>query len=570
MIYAYDNWRLKLDRNENLYQASTLPQSAIRNMDFNAIAQYPNYDKIKEKLIKTYNIDSESFFLTNGIVGALKIVFEKFLNVGDEFFCYNLCPDYVLASANNFCKNVRLINHNDELKFNYDDFLNNIQEKTKIAYLSTPDIITGEYVALDYIKSLVEKRPDTLFLVDCSYINFVIDSSFSDFTDLTKNHKNVIFIKSFSVDYALSGLDCAIIVSNSEVMRDIKKTVYYDEINVVSQLALNSVLNDSNYILELQKYNEASKDLLFKGLEELNYKPYKSHTNFILCDFKNHCDFCYDKLKKNGILTKRFPKNSVLSNHLQITLPKESGVRYVLEILSVKDLLIFDLDGIILNDFKSFVEAIKKTYNHFSNKNIELAGILRIKNTNKALLDWQVVDYLLKEEDIFIDENEIINVFQDFLNNKEDFLIDKDELIIPKAELEKLVVDYDLAILTKRNKSETFYSLQKFEIEQYFYYILTSTDWINNKFEPYNKALEQIVNCVKHKNVKFFASCVDDIIAGNALDVETIAVLKDYVDDNTMVNNFKHLGVKTILPSAKVISPYLADERNSQAGNVNI
>ena len=69
-------------------------------------------------------------------------------------------------------------------------------------------------------------------------------------------------------------------------------------------------------------------------------------------DFKNNCDFCYEKLKKNGILTKIFSNNPTLSTHLKITIPKLSGVKYMLEVLAVKEILIFDFDELIFKDEK--------------------------------------------------------------------------------------------------------------------------------------------------------------------------------------------------------------------------
>ena len=59
----------------------------------------------------------------------------------------------------------------------------------------------------------------------------------------------------------MAGLDCAVVVANAEVMDEIKKEVTVDEVNIISQNCLNSVLNDLKYLLELQKNNKSAKDV---------------------------------------------------------------------------------------------------------------------------------------------------------------------------------------------------------------------------------------------------------------------------------------------------------------------
>lgn len=488
MTFPYDNWRLKLDRDENPYQTSYFAHSAIRNMDFDELSRFPNYNKIKEKLSKLYNIDKNSLFLTNGVLGALKFVFEKYLDKNDEFYSYNPLPDYVLKSVKNFCK-IRLIDYDFDFKFNYEEFLNGI-DGAKIAYLSTPNTITGEYIPLDYIKWLIENKLNTLFVVDCSYIDFVEDASFLDFVELAKSHKNIILIKSYSSVYALSGLDCAVVVANDEVMDEIKKEVTVDEVNIISQNCLNSVLNDFKYLLELQKNNKNAKELLYKGLEDLNYKPYETNSNFILCDFKNNCDFCYEKLKKNGILTKIFSNNSTLSTHLKITIPKLSGVKYMLEVLAVKDILIFDFDEFVFKDEK-------------------------------------------------------LNISLEMLDGLEE--------------------KYDLVLLVKNSENEAKKALEDLGINKYFSYILTLSNF-KKEADFILYSLQHIKNHCRYNSLKYFTASAENTMAANELKVETVGVLTGN-NDNIMINNFKHLGVKTILNSTNEINDFL--EKNSQSDNVN-
>ena len=59
--------------------------------------------------------------------------------------------------------------------------------------------------------------------------------------------------------------------------------------------------------------------------------------------------FCYEKLKKNGVIVRKYSKDSILSTHLRITIPKIGGVKYIIELLNKKDVLLFSVDGTVID-----------------------------------------------------------------------------------------------------------------------------------------------------------------------------------------------------------------------------
>ena len=81
----------------------------------------------------------------------------------------------------------------------------------------------------------------------------------------------------------------------------------------------------------------------------------------------------------------------------------------------------------------------------------------------------------------------------------------------------------------------------------YFYYYLTSDDLPKNMLKPNPKGVSEILSHCPNKSIKFFGASVDDIIAGNKANVDTIGVLNPMCEPNVMINNFRHLGAKHIV-----------------------
>ena len=82
-------WRLKLDKNENVYGISKFVVNAVKNMDFDRINFYSNPDKLLDKLSEEYNCARSCFLLTNGILEALCLIANTYLNKNEEILSYN-------------------------------------------------------------------------------------------------------------------------------------------------------------------------------------------------------------------------------------------------------------------------------------------------------------------------------------------------------------------------------------------------------------------------------------------------------------------------------------------------
>ncbi len=563
------SWRLKLDSNENIYGCSNNIISAIKNIDIKNISLYPCYGDVIDKLASRYEVDYQNILITNGCDEALNIIVNAYIDKDDELLLYNPSFSMPVLYTKIAGGKIKYIDYSEKFVFNVQDVKNNISEKTKIFYLATPNNPTGETTKAAVVETLIREYQNILFLLDCTYTNFAQNVAFEDYIDLAKKYDNVVVVKSMSKDFALAGLRFGFIISNYEIIKNLKKVSSPYNVNIAALNCAMSALNDEKKFDEIKELNIKARELLHKGLKDLEFKPYPSEGNFILCDFGPYSDFYYEKLRKNGVIVRNYPKNSPIGNCLRITIPTLGGVKYILELLRKKDMLIFDMDGVIFDVRNSYTNAIIETFKYFSKQDISFDEVMKVKSKSGMNCDWDATKYLLESKGFNIDIEEIISVFQNLFYNPKDktktYLIDKEELLINKETFEKISEKYDLVIFSGRLKEEVLYSLKKYDLDKYFYYFVTSDDLPKNMLKPHPKGVLEILEHCPYKSVKYLGDSIDDIIAGNSAQVEMIGVISKGADYNLMVNNFKHLGVRYIIKDIKNIIDFLEDIEKSNA-----
>lgn len=552
------NQRLKLDKNENIYGVSNFIINSIKNTDFDKINSYQNPDKLLDKLSQKHQRKKDNFILTSDCEDALNLIINTYLSEGDEILSYNniLSPFIELQGAVS-----REIEYEKKYKFNIEEIEKNISNNTKILYFSTPDTITGELVRASLFNVLIKKHPNILFVINCSYINFADNVALEDYLDLADKYDNIAICKSFSYDYALAGVGLGFIYAQNSIIENIQKIAPEYPVNIFAIQSGCSVLNDEKYFNEIKLNNINARNLFCEGLSEKGFLPHPSSANFILCDFLDYSDFYYQKLKNNGVIVKRFDKNSQYSTCLRITVPKTGGIKYILELLNKKDILIINPDNVLLDTKESIDYAIAQTFKHFTGFSVSIDKIMHTKNLSGYNCAWDIIRYLLEEEGYYTELEDIINVFINFFYNpkssKGDFIINKDKLLISKDTLEVISKKYDLVIFTDRFKMHLDYSLEKNEVDKYFHYKICADDLIIEHKKPNPEGLLKILKHCPHKSIKYMGSSVDDVIGGNNVNIETLGVVSAHCDKNIAINNFRHLGAKHIIENINEITQFL-------------
>ena len=555
-------WDMKLDSNENYIGPSTEVLKAIRNLYQENISQYPYYGKLYDLLAQKYKIPASNIVITNGADEALCSVINTYVTKEDSVLSvkpsFSMPKLYTQITGADYIE----VQYKNKWVFPFDDFVNSVKENTKLILLTTPNNPTGDIIPLEQIIEILNKFPNIAVVIDETYSSYAGISNIC----LTEKYNNVIVVKSFSKDYALAGLRLGCVISDSINIKNIKKVLSPYNVNSIAVSAACAALNDNNYLKYVKKEIDVSKDYLFESINKLGFSAYKSYANFILADFGNICDLIYEKLKSNKIIVKSFDKTSELRSHLRITVPTLSAAHKIVDLISSKDTLVFDMDGVLVNVKQSYYQAIKYTYNYFTGKDLTDDEIVEAKKQGGLNNDWDLTFHLIKKYGFNFAYDDIVSVFQKQYWNDGNGSINNENLLIDITLLEKLKEKYNLAVFTGRPKDEACYTLKKFDILKYFDKIVTMDDVPPDRQKPHTDGLELIKNALLTEELIYFGDTVDDIKCALDYGAYGVGVLTDDKDNN-MRQILLSAGAKKVIDSINNLQEIL-ENSNETSNNI--
>ena len=172
--------------------------------------------------------------------------------------------------------------------------------------------------------------------------------------------------------------------------------------------------------------------------------------------------------------------------------------------------------------------------------------------------DWDLTEYLLKEEGIRVPKQAIIDKFQTiYFGHGGDGLIRNESLLISKEELEELSKDFDLAVFTGRPKTEAEFILKYFGIYDLFSPIITMNDVPEDRQKPYPDGILKIVDIVQPSETYYLGDTQDDMLAAKTAEVKGIGILPPQDKSETLKQLMSNHQPVVILENTKDIINYM-------------
>ena len=557
---------LKLDSNENPYGASKEVLYALKELTNAQISRYPHYGELVDKLAQKFNLKDDEILPTNGADEALSVIINTYLDTDEELLCFMPTFSMPKLYATSCHGKFRSIDYYTKWVFDADKLIENIDAKTKIIYITSPNNPTGELANIQDIEKILSNFPQIIVLLDVTYINFAQNPP--DYYSLIKKYENIFIVKSFSKDMGLAGLRLGCALSQSQNIEQCKKIISPYSVNAAALYAGLATLDDVEWEKFIKEQINTSRNALIEGLNELGFKPYKSQGNFILCDFNQYCDFIEWKLQSKGIKVRSFKTSDILKNCLRITTPKVQDLNLFFDALITKDMLVFDLDGVVFDVSNSYRLAIKETFKHFSQKELQDDEIQKAKELGGLNCDWDLTKYLLDKHGFNVELEKVIDVFQKmfFDPQKEGSkgIIDNEKLVISPETFEKLSEKYDFCAFTGRPRSEAIYSLEKFGILKYFCKIISQDDIQKNERKPHPEGLNRIKRETIYNKIYYFGDTVDDIYSAVASTTQVYGVAKKSSKSALILTE---AGAQDIIEDMSKLDEFLKAKENTYANS---
>src|SRR3989339_1184219 len=423
---------LRLDFNENTVGCSDNIINSVRKIKRDMLSTYPEYTKLRKELAKYCKVKADEIIATNGTDEAIKTIIETYIEKGKDEIIIPV-PTYAMlkfyAQLNEAV--IKEITYNGDLSFPTKKVLNTISKKTKIIILVNPNNPTGTSIrSKDIIKIIKKaKKCNALVPIDEAYCQFYGKSSIP----LIRKFDNLFVIQTFSKAFGLAGLRLGYIISNKNNIRIMQKVLSPYSVNIAASFCASEALKDANYIKKYVTEIRKSKKILYKELDNLGMKYYKSDANFVLVKIgAKAAEFC-KKLRKKGILVRNRSSDQLLDGCVRVTLGTIRQNKQLIKemqqvVKEINLLLIFDIDGVLVDVSKSYRLAIKKTVEYFTGRSTSFEEIQEYKNKGGLNNDWDLTEAIIKAKGESVDKKKIIKKFQNYYNNlinNEKWLLDR-------------------------------------------------------------------------------------------------------------------------------------------------
>ena len=539
---------MKLDLNENPFGPSPKVIESLKMITRREVQCYPVYGDLINKIAEVNQVDSLMVLPTNGADEAISYIFNTFIEKGDRVI--NITPAFAMPDVYAKCTgcDYKRVNYSGKWCFPLDDYMENINENTKLVVVTTPNSPTGDAISRDILIKILKQAKHCPVLIDETYSAYAKER----FTDLAEKFDNAVIVRSMSKDYGLAGLRLGYIISNKRNIDYIRRIASPFSVNSMAVRAGIAALADQTYFDFIKSRIDESRKLLSEGLKDLAVSVYDSETNFILVDFGDKADFVYKKLYNAGIMVKYYKNSPQLKNCFRITLPSPENAKVLLNVLKSRELIVFDVDGVLVDVTNSYREAIKKTYGHFTANSLSAEEIQDAKNLGGLNNDWDLTEFLIKKAGFDILKEQIVEKFQEFyFGNNGDGLILNEEFLIRPETLKKLSEKYDLAIFTGRPRKEAEFVLKKWNLENLFLHIIAMEDVPEGFHKPDPWGLNKIREIINPKQIYYLGDTPDDMISATAAGVKGFGVLPPQDKSDSLKSRLRQEGAVLVFDTAE-------------------
>ncbi|WP_421730546.1 histidinol-phosphate transaminase [Brevundimonas sp.] len=328
---------MKLSSNENALGAGEKAReayaAAIRN-----IHVYPDgrANKLRAAVAEKHGLEPERLIFGNGSDEVFALLNQTYLTAGDNIVCgqYGFLAYRISALG---CEAQVKLAPEPGYKAEVDALLAQVDERTRIVYVSNPSNPTGSYNTGEEIRRLHEGLPANVILViDEAYAEFVTETDWETAFPLARDASNIVVTRTFSKIHGLGGLRIGFGYAPLAICEAIDRIRLPFNVSVAGLDTAVAALAD-------EAHQTASRDLvlqwrprLTQAIRGFGFEVLPSVGNFVLVLFPETgrtASAANDYLNAKGIIVRQVGGYG-LPQGLRITIGTEDQNRAVIDALS--------------------------------------------------------------------------------------------------------------------------------------------------------------------------------------------------------------------------------------------
>ena len=186
-------------------------------------------------------------------------------------------------------------------------------------------------------------------------------------------------------------------------------------------------------------------------------------------------------------------------------------------------LIVFDMDGVLVDVTDSYRETIIRTIQHFAGVTLSPSEVQDYKNQGGFNDDWKLSHHVITGHGVNVEFQTVVDYFQHlFHGNGTDGLILRERWVARDGLFNRLAAHFDFAIFTGRMRWEAEFTLRRFAPELRFHPIVGMEDVAAHKPAP--DGLLQIAAANPGRQLWYVGDSIDDARPARAAGVPFIGI----------------------------------------------
>ena len=321
---------MRLDFNENTVACSPRVREVLGGISAGYLTRYPERAPVERIVADHLGVAPEQVVLTNGVDEAIHVLFETFLDAGDELLLP--VPTYtmyeVYASATD--AGVVTVQADVDLQFPFERLLGAITPRTKIIAIANPNSPSGSIATRQQIVEIAQRAPQAMVLVDEAYFHFYGETVI----DLIDTLPNVVVARTFSKAYGLAGLRLGVLAGTVESMQWIRRVLSPYSVNSLALACLPPALEDVSYLNWYVGEVNAARSEFEDALDAADMRRWPSAANFILVEIgAKHAEFVR-LMSASGVLVRDRSNDPGCDGCVRITVGTREQMQEAVSVLN--------------------------------------------------------------------------------------------------------------------------------------------------------------------------------------------------------------------------------------------
>jgi len=219
--------------------------------------------------------------------------------------------------------------------------------------------------------------------------------------------------------------------------------------------------------------------------------------------------------------------------------------------------IIFDVDGVLVDTRGSFQRTTLETVRLLTSKRVTRSELHRWKNRPGFNDDWKLSHAWVRQIGRDLSYEEVKRRFQEiYWGKKSTGNVRREKWLLPHANLKRLASIAPLGIFTGRIYRELDYTLDRWKVRKFFQRIITVEDVSKPKPDP--EGLIKILAGRVPASAIYVGDNVDDVLAANAARIPFVGVLpRRSPERRHRGTRLRELGALTILGEVKELEGWL-------------